>query len=113
MAQAKESACSAGAPGSILGLGRCPGEGNGYPLQYSCLGNPMNRGAWWAIVHGGRKESDMTERLTLNVPLMKLFYVTIIIMLLGKSIFHVLLKSLSIILNCKVVLTTFILGPFS
>jgi len=40
--------------------GRCPGERNGNPLQYSCLGNPMNIGAWWATVHGGAKESDMT-----------------------------------------------------
>ena len=39
-------------PGSIPGSGRSPGEGNGYPLQYSCLENPMNRGAWQAIVHG-------------------------------------------------------------
>ena len=37
--------------GSILGLGRCPGGGHGNPLQYSCLGNPMDRGAWQAIVH--------------------------------------------------------------
>ena len=43
---------------------RSPGEGNGNPLQYSCLGNPMDRGAWWATVHGGHKESDTTERLT-------------------------------------------------
>ena len=45
----KESACSAGDPGSIPGLGRSPGEGNGNPLQNSCLGNP--RGAWQAAVH--------------------------------------------------------------
>ena len=38
--------------GLIPGSGRSPGEGNGYPLHYSCLGNPMDRGAWWAIVHG-------------------------------------------------------------
>ena len=37
------------------------GEGNGTPLQYSCLENPMDRGAWWAAVHGGCEESDMTE----------------------------------------------------
>ena len=43
---------NAGDMGSISGLGRCPGEGNGNPLQYSCLGNPMDRGAWWAVVHG-------------------------------------------------------------
>ena len=54
----KESACRAEDLGSILGSGRSPREGNGYPLQYSCLGNPMDRGAWWATVHGGRKESD-------------------------------------------------------
>ena len=48
----KESACNAGDPGSIPGLGRSPGKGNGYPLQCSCLGNPMDRGAWRAIVHG-------------------------------------------------------------
>ena len=47
--------------GSIFGLGRSPGEGNGNPLQYSCLGNPMDRGAWWATVHGVTKELDMTK----------------------------------------------------
>ena len=47
--------------GLIPGSGRSPGEGNGNPLQYSCLENPMDRGAWWAIVHGATKESDMTE----------------------------------------------------
>ena len=44
----------------ILGSGRSPGEGNGNPLQYSCLGNPMDRGAWQATVHGVTKELDMT-----------------------------------------------------
>ena len=57
----KESACNGGDLGSIPGLGRSPGEGNGYPLQYSGLENSMDRGAWWATVHGGHKESDMTE----------------------------------------------------
>ena len=47
--------------GSIPWWGRSPGEGNGNLLQYSCLEYPMDRGAWWAIVHGGLKESDMTE----------------------------------------------------
>ena len=51
----KESACSAGDPGSIPWLGRSPGEGNGNPLQYSCLGNSMDRGAWQAMVHGVAK----------------------------------------------------------
>ena len=45
----------------IPGLGRSPGEGHGNPLQYSCLGNPMDRGAWWAIGHGVAKESEMTN----------------------------------------------------
>ena len=47
----KESACYVGDPGSIPGSGRSPGEGNGKPLQYSCLGNPMDRAAWQATVH--------------------------------------------------------------
>ena len=56
----KESPRRAGDPGSIPGLGRSPGEGNGNPRQCSCLGNPMDRGAWWATVHGVA-ELDMTE----------------------------------------------------
>ena len=47
----KESACNAGDLGSIPGLGRSPGGGNGYPLQYSCLKNSMDRGTWQAAVH--------------------------------------------------------------
>ena len=47
----KESACNAGDPSSISGLGRSPGEMNGNPLQYSCLENPMDRGTWQATVH--------------------------------------------------------------
>ena len=61
----KESACNEGDPGLIPGSGRSSGEGNGNPLQKSCLEHPMNRGAWWATVHRVI-ESDMTERLTLN-----------------------------------------------
>ena len=56
----KESACSVRGLGLITGSGRSPGEGNGYPLQYSCLENSMDRGAWWVTVHGVA-ESDMTE----------------------------------------------------
>ena len=51
----KESACSAGDLGSIPGLGRSPVERNGNPLQYSCLENPMDRGAWQATIHGVAK----------------------------------------------------------
>ena len=51
----KESTCQAGDTGSIPGLGRSSGEGNSNPLPYSCLGNPMDRGIWWAIVLGVAK----------------------------------------------------------
>ena len=62
----ENSACNAGDVGLIPGLGRCPGEGNGNPLQYSCLGNPKDRGAWWATIHGDTKFSDLTYRLNTN-----------------------------------------------
>ena len=62
--EVKASACNAGDLGLIPGLGKSPGEGNGNPLQYSCLENPMNGGAWWATVHGVAKSwtrlSDFT-----------------------------------------------------
>ena len=54
----KESACNAGDVDSIHGLGRSPEEGNGNPLQYSCLGYPMDRGAWWATI------DEVTKRQT-------------------------------------------------
>ena len=56
----KESAWKVGDPGLIPGLGRYPGEGNGNPLQYFCLENPMDRVAWRAMVHGVTKESEMS-----------------------------------------------------
>ena len=62
-----ESTASAGDIGLIPGLGRSPGEGNGNPLQYSCLENPMERGAWRATVHGGT-ESDTTEYTQVLAP---------------------------------------------
>ena len=61
----KESACIVGDPGLILGSGRCPGERNGNPFQYSCLQNPIDRGAWRATVHG-LTELNMAERLILS-----------------------------------------------
>ena len=60
----KESSCNAGGPGSIPGSGRSPGEGNGNPLQYSCLGNPMDRAAWWATVHGVTKSQTRLSDFT-------------------------------------------------
>ena len=64
----KASAYNAGDLGSVPGSGRSPGEGNGNPLQYSCLENPMDGGAWWATVHGVAKSrtrlSDFTHSLT-------------------------------------------------
>ena len=63
----KECACSAGDPGSILGLGRSSGEGNGTPVQYSCLGNPMDRGAWRAEVHGVSTSRTRLSDLTLTL----------------------------------------------
>ena len=56
----KNLLASAGDTSSIPGLGRYPEEGNGNPFHYSCLGNPMDRGAWRATVHGVAKESDTT-----------------------------------------------------
>ena len=68
VAEGKASACNAGDLGSIPGSGRSPGEGNGNPLQYSCLENPMDGGAWWATVHGVTKSqtrlSDFTFTFT-------------------------------------------------
>ena len=55
----KKPPANAGDAGLIPGSGRFPGRGNGNPLRYPCLGNPMDRGAWWATVHGIAKELEM------------------------------------------------------
>ena len=57
----------AGEVGSVPGLGRSPGKGNGNQLQYACLGNPKDRGVWRASVHGIVKELDTTQRLNNNI----------------------------------------------
>jgi len=57
----KNPPANVGDTGSVLGSRRSPGEGNDNPLQYSRLGNPMDRGAWWATVHGVTKELDITK----------------------------------------------------
>ena len=71
----KESACSSGDAGSIPGSGRSPWERNGNPLQYSYLGNPMDRGACWAIDHGVVKESDMILWLNNNECIYKVLFI--------------------------------------
>ena len=59
----QESTCDARDPGSIAGFKRSPEEGNGNPFQYSCLENPMDRGAWWATVHGvARVQQDLATK---------------------------------------------------
>ena len=64
----KETACSAGDPGSIPGSGRALEEGNGNPLQYSCLENPIDTGAWWASVYGvTRVRYNLVTKPTPNI----------------------------------------------
>ena len=63
----KASAYNVGDPGSIPGLGRSPGEGNGNPLQYSWLENSMDRGAWWATVHGVAKSRTRLSNFTFKL----------------------------------------------
>ena len=70
VAQCKESACNAGDAGLIPGLGRSPGEGNGNPLQDSCLKNSMDRGEWHATVHGVvRVRHNLTTKQQFNTML--------------------------------------------
>ena len=64
--EGKEYACNVGNPGLIPGLGSSPREGNGYPLQYSCLENSMDRGSWQATVHGIAKNQTRLSDLTLS-----------------------------------------------
>ena len=64
--RSKEYTCYTGEAGSIPGLGRAPGGGHGYPLQYSRLVNPMDRGAWWATVHRVTKHWTRLKRLSMH-----------------------------------------------
>ena len=67
----KEPTCNAEDPGSVPGLGKPPGEGRGNPLQYSCLENPMDRGAWRATVQGVAKSQTQLKRLSMHVHIPK------------------------------------------
>ena len=62
----KESACNVGDPDLIPGSERSPGGGHGNPLQYSWIENPMDRGAWWATVHGVEKNQTRKKRLSMH-----------------------------------------------
>ena len=73
--EVKASACNAGDLGSIPELGRTLGEGNGNPLQYSCLENPMDRGAWWATVHGVAKSQTQLRDFTFTFKETKDLYI--------------------------------------
>ena len=72
----KESACNAGEPRWTPRSGRSPGEGNGYPLQHFCLENPMDRGAWWATVHGVTRVRHSWGTNTFTFLLLLLYYWT-------------------------------------
>ena len=73
--EGKASACNVGDPGSIPGLGRSPGEGNGNPLQYSCLENSMDGEAWWAIVYGiSKSRTRLSDFTSLHFNLILIFY---------------------------------------
>ena len=71
----KESTCNVGDLGSFPALGRSPGEGKGYPLQYSCLENPMDRGAWWATVHRVAKSQTQLRDFTFTFKETKDLYI--------------------------------------
>ena len=77
--EGNKSACNAGYLGSIPGSGRSSGEGNGSPLQYSCLENPMDGGAWWATVHGVAKSptrlSDFTFTFRQHIKKQRYYFV--------------------------------------
>ena len=76
--EVKASACNVGDLGLIPGLGRSPGEGNGNPLKYSCLENPMDRGAWWATVYGVAKSRTRLSDFTYVVKVLILFFIVYI-----------------------------------
>ena len=96
----KEPACragDAGDPGSIPGSGRSPGGGNGSPLWYFCLENPMDRGAWRATVPGVAKESNTTEHDAMSVHPKLLIYTHHVFPLLTCKFVFNICKSISVL----------------
>ena len=98
MASGKESTSNAGDRGSISGLGRFPGEENDNQLQYSCLENSTDRGAWWATVHGGQRDTteswwgvlDSNEWLTLKyIKALKRFWTSLVAQMVKASAYNV------------------------
>ena len=86
----KESICNTGDMGSIPGLARFPGDGNGNPLHYSCLGNPVERGTWRSTVHGVAKESDMIQSINLFSVSVNIFIFFKISSIVSSFIFRIL-----------------------
>ena len=94
-AEVKASGCKVRDLGSIPGLGRSPGKGNGNPLQYSCLENPMDGGAWWAAVHGLQRagSAQKREEWSLCVPVCVHIHTLISLHLFSKISWSLLSKS--------------------
>ena len=90
----KNQPTNTGDAGSISGSGRSPGEGNGNPLQCSCLENPMDRGAWWAAVHGLKPELDTTEPLNSNACRLPSFFSCVFPMIIPMSLWLVCTDSM-------------------
>ena len=109
----KESDCNVGDLGLIPGSGRSPGEGNGNPLQYSCLENPMERWAWRATVHR-ISESDMTERLTFSLSMGIQWYFIVVLIYISQmtnDVEYLFLCMLAILMSSVKWMFTFC--PFS
>ena len=96
----KESTCQAGDTGLIPGPGRSPGEGNRNPLQYPCLGNPMDRGAWLATVHGAAKSLTWLSDFTFFLSFFLLLLVFSLILTVASSFLHLLSKTMVCLSGC-------------
>ena len=97
----KASACNMGDPGLIPGLGRSPGEGNGNPLQYSCLENPRDGGAWQATVHGVAKSWTQQPLHFISLHFIHTFSLPCEHFLIECKFQEILERSIKLFLNCK------------